>query len=766
VDIAELGLVVRSDGVVIAGKRLKDFKKEASETDKAVGLLNATFTKLAGLAGVVAGSFLVKGLIEFSSAWSDLKGRVDLATGSMGHADEVMTRLESIARRTYSAFGSTAEVYLSNANALKDLGLSTSQALDYTESLNNAMVVSGAKAQQAVSVQNALSKAMGLGKLSGENLNTILASGGRIAQLLAEELGTTTLGLRKMGEDGKITSDVIQRTLLGNLERLREEADSMAATAQDGFNLLGNAVFAFVGRVDQAIGAGEGLGAMLVGIADAITASTEPAIAGIMILIDNIPRLTAYASAFAVVWGTQYVAAMVASATVTGLLSAALGVLRTAMIRTGIGALIVILGEVVYQLWNVVDGSKDVSEAFTRLGNSGRQTWERISDGANWIGNLLQGIALNISAAFTKAWADIMNGFIGTMNAIKSGWNAVAGIMGAPLITASFENEVLKKYMDSITMKADAIDAFARADSAYNRMVADKSGMTTDMGEMPAFGDINTMLGERPGLGAPGVSPTDLGGGETAKLNAYQEATKAIREQTEALGWEADAIRMSDMEASKFSKTMELLKAAKEAGIPITSSLIDEINGLANAYATASERSRIMERDLQMINELNSAVASGFADVFTSILDGSKTAGEAIGDLLSQLGKLLINQAFNMLFNVGGGGGGLLGSLLSFDGGGETPKGPRTGGVDGKGGFLSILHPDETVIDNTRGGASNDNGRAGNLTIQINGSGLSQAQLTAAIADALSNYDSGLARKVEGKVHTMINDPRAADGSW
>nr|BAR36722.1 Phage-related minor tail protein [uncultured Mediterranean phage uvMED] len=40
---------------------------------------------------------------------------------------------------------------------------------------------------------------------------------------------------------------------------------------------------------------------------------------------------------------------------------------------------------------------------------------------------------------------------------------------------------------------------------------------------------------------------------------------------------------------------------------------------------------------------------------------------------------------------------------LSFDGGGYTGMGSRSGGVDGKGGFPAILHPNETVIDHTKG---------------------------------------------------------------
>lgn len=40
----------------------------------------------------------------------------------------------------------------------------------------------------------------------------------------------------------------------------------------------------------------------------------------------------------------------------------------------------------------------------------------------------------------------------------------------------------------------------------------------------------------------------------------------------------------------------------------------------------------------------------------------------------------------------------------SFEGGGFTGMGARAGGLDGKGGFPAILHPNESVIDHTKGG--------------------------------------------------------------
>jgi hypothetical protein len=59
-----------------------------------------------------------------------------------------------------------------------------------------------------------------------------------------------------------------------------------------------------------------------------------------------------------------------------------------------------------------------------------------------------------------------------------------------------------------------------------------------------------------------------------------------------------------------------------------------------------------------------------------------------------------------------------LGKLFgSFDGGGFTGAGARTGGVDNKGGFPAILHPNETVIDHTKNSQA---GMGGNVNVSFN----------------------------------------------
>jgi hypothetical protein len=43
-------------------------------------------------------------------------------------------------------------------------------------------------------------------------------------------------------------------------------------------------------------------------------------------------------------------------------------------------------------------------------------------------------------------------------------------------------------------------------------------------------------------------------------------------------------------------------------------------------------------------------------------------------------------------------------AMQSFEGGGFTGYGARSGGMDGRGGFLAMLHPNESVIDHSKGG--------------------------------------------------------------
>ena len=129
-----------------------------------------------------------------------------------------------------------------------------------------------------------------------------------------------------------------------------------------------------------------------------------------------------------------------------------------------------------------------------------------------------------------------------------------------------------------------------------------------------------------------------------------------------------------------------------------------------------------------LTNKAMGAFTKGFTDAITGaekFSDAIKIMAKSVIDsLIEMLVQYYITQAiFGAITNAfpsGGGGGGTNASNPhgSFDGGGFTGMGSRSGGVDGKGGFPAILHPNETVIDHTKGGGGGG-GVVVNQTINV-----------------------------------------------
>src|SRR5690606_8274813 len=131
----------------------------------------------------------------------------------------------------------------------------------------------------STAVMNNLSQAMQLGSLQGQNLTYILQNGGRVTELLAEELGVATTQLKALGKEGKLTGDLIYRVLTKNLERLRDEADSTEATIGDAFILLRNSFLEYVGGMDQAAGASLRIAEAIILVADNLDGVANAALA-------------------------------------------------------------------------------------------------------------------------------------------------------------------------------------------------------------------------------------------------------------------------------------------------------------------------------------------------------------------------------------------------------------------------------------------------------------------------------------------------------
>ena len=249
-----------------ARKMGTQLKKAANDSINPIQKVTSGVSALASALVALGGALAVRQFILYTDQWTDLNSRLINATGSAEAADMALQSISQTARTTYSSLQQTAEAFLLNSMALNELGYTTRQQVELADALNNALVISGTKGERAASVMNALSKAMALGKLSGDNFNTVIQSGGRVVQALADGLGVTTTELRTMASESLLTTEAIITSMTSQMQVLRTEAEEMPATIGDAMVQFGNFALEAVGRLDQAAG-------LSASIADAIIRS-------------------------------------------------------------------------------------------------------------------------------------------------------------------------------------------------------------------------------------------------------------------------------------------------------------------------------------------------------------------------------------------------------------------------------------------------------------------------------------------------------------
>lgn len=225
---SEVQVVV--DGKDNTQKALASVEKNLASLEKKAIAAGRTMGSL--IAGAVSLQTL-KTIGAINSEWMDMSSRLRRVTADEDEFLKVTERLGEVADATWSSMESTVESFLSMQGPLADMGYTTEEQVNFVAALNDAMVVSGAKGEVAASVQNALNKAMATGVLRGENLNTVIEKGGRVAEALAEYLGVTVSELRALGAEGRITSGVVYEAIAGSASVFRSESEAMAATFTD-----------------------------------------------------------------------------------------------------------------------------------------------------------------------------------------------------------------------------------------------------------------------------------------------------------------------------------------------------------------------------------------------------------------------------------------------------------------------------------------------------------------------------------------------------
>lgn len=222
------------------------------------------------LAVTLGAAFGVREVMQAAEAYTTISNRLSLVTKSSDELYAAQSDLFEIAQRTRSPLEATAEVYQRLAQNAGALGLSLSEVGDTTETINKLMVISGTSAQSAEAALTQLGQAFASGTLRGEELNSVMEQAPALAMAIAEGMGVTVGELRKLGEQGKITSAAVIEALNQQGAAVDEQFARMAPTIAGATTTIKNSFIEIVGKMDQTVGASSAVAEALMGISDAM----------------------------------------------------------------------------------------------------------------------------------------------------------------------------------------------------------------------------------------------------------------------------------------------------------------------------------------------------------------------------------------------------------------------------------------------------------------------------------------------------------------
>lgn len=219
---SEFNLRISGDATGLIGSIKHSMAALTGLEKKSSKLARTTSTAFKGLAILGTGGLGIQTIQRYGDILIDTRNRLSLVTDGTAELNYAMEDLFNISIATRSSFEATAIVYSRVALATREMGKSAQDLAQFTTTMNQAMILSGTKAVEAGQALIQLSQGMASGTLRGDELRSVLEQLPYVADLISTELGVTRGELRKLGREGKISTDIVFDAMLNNAEKVDE----------------------------------------------------------------------------------------------------------------------------------------------------------------------------------------------------------------------------------------------------------------------------------------------------------------------------------------------------------------------------------------------------------------------------------------------------------------------------------------------------------------------------------------------------------------
>lgn len=253
----------------------QSFRGVTREVDSSVGTATSRISGLTTAVGGLAAVYAVfRGITAFARIADDAAlstARIQGLTGSVEQTREAQSALFELSQRLQTGYGEAVASFSRMLPAVKELGGGVAETTRLTEILLTTAKLSGASAAESAASAMQFAQALGSGVLQGDELRSILENNNTLARTLAEGLGVSIGELRRMGEEGKLTADLVAGTLLDNYDAIQAKAGELPGTVGGAWTEIKNAFVLFVTETENGTGVMAALAQTMSEVARVIT---------------------------------------------------------------------------------------------------------------------------------------------------------------------------------------------------------------------------------------------------------------------------------------------------------------------------------------------------------------------------------------------------------------------------------------------------------------------------------------------------------------
>ncbi len=248
------------------GKLIDDSRKVDRELSSVAGKFSIVAAAVAALAAGMVALRLAKLADEFRL----LSARVEVAAGSVEAGAAAFDALVKVSRSTQSSLAGNIEVFNRLNQSILQMGGSQDDTLKVTELLAKAIKVSGASAVEAKAAMLQFGQALGSGKLAGDELRSLLETAPYLMRQLADGIGVPVGALKQLGEEGKLTADVVTNALTQAAERIDADFKKFPQTIESAMVVARDAAALAILEFDKLSGTSAALTGIATGLGESL----------------------------------------------------------------------------------------------------------------------------------------------------------------------------------------------------------------------------------------------------------------------------------------------------------------------------------------------------------------------------------------------------------------------------------------------------------------------------------------------------------------